>query len=228
MNVQGFAKMTLLDYPGRVAATVFCGGCDLRCPFCHNASLVKTPHRMPNQEAEVLSYLEKRKNLLDGVCVTGGEPLLQKDLKDFLKTIKGMGYAVKLDTNGSQPHRLREILESGLVDMVAMDVKSAPRGYAAATGVDADPSAFSESVELIKASGIPREFRTTLVKGIHDAALVAEAAALVGNEPYFLQSFKDSGEILGQGCEAFDPEELKQLLNQARNYAPQAELRGIS
>lgn len=227
MNVQGFLKMTLLDFPGRVAATVFCGGCDLRCPFCHNASLVKTPHLNPNMEQEVLAYLQKRKGLLDGVCVTGGEPLLQKDLKEFLAKLKEMGYSVKLDTNGSQPKRLREILESGLVDMVAMDVKSAPCGYGAATGTELDPAVFLESIALLKQSGVKREFRTTLVKGIHDARLVEQAAAVVGDEPYYLQSFKDSGDILQEGCEAFSAEELKALELQARKYAPQATLRGI-
>lgn len=226
MNVQGYQKMTLLDYPGRVAATVFCGGCDLRCPFCHNASLVKTPHLSPNREEEALSYLKKRKGLLDGVCITGGEPLLQSDLKEFLAKLKEIGYAVKLDTNGSQPEKLREILASGLVDKVAMDVKSAPRGYAAATGVEKDPALFLESIEVIKSSTVEREFRTTLVKGIHDLSLIGEAAALVGNEPYFLQSFKDSGDVLGGEFSSFSPEELQEFLRAAKRSAPLAQLRG--
>lgn len=226
VNIQGYQKMTLLDYPGRVAATVFCGGCDLRCPFCHNASLVKTPRQVPSREAEVLTYLEKRKGLLDGVCVTGGEPLLQADLEQFLMRLKELGYSVKLDTNGSQPNRLQQILDSGLVDKVAMDVKSAPQGYQAATGTAVDPAVFLQSMELIKKSSVEREFRTTLVKGIHQATLVEEAAALVGDQPYFLQNFKDSGDILGGSFAPFSPEELEDFLQRARKFAPLTQLRG--
>lgn len=163
MNIQGFQKLTLLDFPGRTACTVFTGGCNLRCPFCHNGGLVRTPMAEPNRTDEVLTYLSRRQGILDGVCVTGGEPLLQPDLLDFLKQIKEMGYAVKLDTNGSLPDRLAAALDSGLIDYVAMDVKSSPEGYSAATGSDADPVVYDRSIRLLRQSGIPHEFRTTAV-----------------------------------------------------------------
>ena len=160
MLIHGLQKLTLLDFPGRTACTVFTGGCNLRCPFCHNAGLVRTPLAGPNLTDEVLGYLAKRKGILDGVCVTGGEPLLQPDLEDFLRSVKAMGYAVKLDTNGMLPGRLAGVLATKLVDYVAMDIKSSPDGYAAATGTDADVSAVTDSLSILRASGIPFELRT--------------------------------------------------------------------
>ena len=148
MNVQGYQKLTLLDYPGHTAATVFLGGCNLRCPFCHNAGLVKTPMAQNNAQEEVLAYLSKRRGILDGVCVTGGEPLLHPDLPVLLKAIKDMGYLVKLDTNGALPNKLSAILSTGLVDMVAMDIKHAPHKYAQATGCDLDFAPFAESMRM--------------------------------------------------------------------------------
>lgn len=228
MNIQGFQKLTLLDYPGKVACTVFTGGCNLRCPFCHNAGLVNTPDAYTNAESDVLEYLSRRKGLLDGVCITGGEPLLQNGLADFAGKVKEMGYLLKLDTNGTLPERLREILKTGLFDYVAMDVKSSPAGYRTAIGVDTDFSLFEESMEILKSSGIDHEFRTTAVKGIHTAADIAEAARLVGDgEKYFIQRFVDSGNLIGTGCSSFSEEESLELLAAAREFVPGAELRGI-
>ena len=154
MNVQGYQKLTLLDFPGRVAATVFTGGCNLRCPFCHNAGLVETPFSSANSEGELLSYLASRRRLLEGVCVTGGEPLLQPDLPAFLQKVKDMGYAVKLDTNGSLPDRLRAILETGLVDYVAMDVKNSEARYGETAG---NHFIYPEVEKSIDRSGISRD-----------------------------------------------------------------------
>ena len=228
MNVQGYQKLTLLDYPGRTACTVFAGGCNLRCPFCHNAGLVRTPLAGPNLTDEVLGYLAKRKGILDGVCVTGGEPLLQPDLADFLRKVKGMGYAVKLDTNGMLPGRLAEVLATKLVDYVAMDIKSSPDGYAAATGTDADVSAVSDSLSILRDSGIPFELRTTAVRGIHTEADFAAIGEWIGEVPaYFIQRFVDSGQLLGSGFEAFSPEEMERLLTTVRKWIPSAQLRGM-
>ena len=227
MNVQGYQKLTLLDFPGRTACTVFTGGCNLRCPFCHNAGLVRTPMEQPNRTAEVLDYLARRRGILDGVCVTGGEPLLQPDLLDFLKQVKDMGYAVKLDTNGSLPDRLAAALDSGLIDYVAMDVKSSPEGYSLATGGEADSAVYDRSIRLLRDSGTPHEFRTTAVGGIHTPAdFAAIGAWLCGTERYFIQRFVDSGNLLGQGYTAFSDEEMTALLNQVKPYIPQAEIRG--
>ena len=228
MNVQGYQKLTLLDYPGRTACTIFTGGCNLRCPFCHNAGLVRTPLAGPNLTDEVLAYLQKRKGILDGVCVTGGEPLLQPDLVDFLRKVKEMGYAVKLDTNGMLPQRLSEVLATNFVDYVAMDIKSSPDGYAAATGTDADVSAVTDSLSLLRQSGIPYELRTTAVRGLHTAADFAAIGGWLGDVPaYFIQRFVDSGQLLGEGFSAFTDEEMEHLLTTVRAYIPSAKLRGM-
>jgi len=227
MNIQGYQKLTLLDFPGKVACTVFTGGCNLRCPFCHNASLVLFPTENMNLHDEVLAYLSKRKGVLDGVCVTGGEPLLQPDLADFLTELKRMGYAVKLDTNGSDPKRLQNILETGTVDYVAMDVKSAPSTYEKAIGVPFEFSVFEKSLSVLRASGVPYELRTTLVKGIHtESDLIEIASYLEGEKRFFLQGFVDSGLLLRDGFEAFSQEEMKRFLAIIRKKIPPAQLRG--
>ena len=227
MNVQGYQKLTLLDYPGRVACTVFTGGCNLRCPFCHNAGLVQTPMAYGSAEREVLDYLSKRKGILDGVCVTGGEPLLQPDLAAFVGRVKEMGFLVKLDTNGSMPGRLRELLSTGLIDYVAMDVKSSPEGYARAVGAEVDVRLFEESMREIQNSGIAHEFRTTAVKGIHTAEDFAAIGRWIGrDDPYFIQGFVASDHILGNGCAAFDANGMQMLLEAVRPYLPRAQLRG--
>ena len=226
MNIQGYQKLTLLDFPGKVACTLFTGGCNLRCPFCYNASLVLTPHESQNMEDEVLEYLARRKGVLDGVCITGGEPLLQPDLMEFMQKIKALGLMIKLDTNGSLPQKLQAILATGLVDYVAMDVKSSPEGYPRAIGCDIDSSPFAESIRLLKESGIPHEFRTTAVKGIHTAEDFSKISEWIGDEPYFIQGFVDSGNLIGEGCDAFSEGESQQLLENARKHTPAAMLRG--
>ena len=229
MNVQGYQKLTLLDYPGHVACTVFTGGCNLRCPFCHNAGLVNTPAAYSSAEDEILQYLERRRGLLDGVCITGGEPLLQPDLLSFIERIKQMGYLVKLDTNGSEPQRLRDVLESGMIDYVAMDIKSSPEHYSLAVGATVDVTRFEESIRLIQASGIAHEFRTTAVKGIHTKDDFAAIGRWLGrDEAYFIQGFVDSGNLLGDGCSAFCEAEMKELLQAVLPLIPRAALRGIS
>ena len=229
MNIQGFQKMTLLDFPGRVACTVFTGGCNLRCPFCHNGGLVRTPMEHGNMTDTVLDYLSRRRGILDGVCLTGGEPLLQPDLEDFLFRLHEMGFLIKLDTNGALPKRLSWVLDAGLVDYVAMDVKSSPEGYGRATGSDISPEVFAESMDLIRRSGIPYEFRTTAVKGIHEVNDFCEIGKwLRAEDPYFIQTFVDSGNLLGSGCSAFDEEEMQTILLAVKPYLPRAELRGRS
>ena len=227
MNIQGFQKLTLLDYPGRTACTVFTGGCNLRCPFCHNADLVRTPIAGPNLTDEVLTYLMRRQGILDGVCITGGEPLLQPDLVDFIRQIKELGYAVKLDTNGALPDRLAALLDTDLVDYVAMDVKSSPAGYAAAAGVDTDWTVFDRSIRILQESGVPHEFRTTAVGGLHTPEdFAAIGRWLSGASAYYIQRFVDSGRLLGEGFSPFSIEEMERLLTVAREHIPTAQLRG--
>ena len=224
MNVQGFQKLTLLDFPQKTACTIFTGGCNLRCPFCHNATLVQKPMENNNQTDFVLDYLKKRVGILDGVCITGGEPLLQPDLKDFIKKIKELGFKVKLDTNGALPQRLQEVID--LVDYMAMDIKAGFSNYKKATGSDIDQSAFEKSIYIIRNSGIDHEFRTTIVKGIHTIKDFTEIGELLqGEKKYFLQGFVDSGNLI-EGGEAFSKEEMLEFLNEIKKYIPEAELRG--
>lgn len=224
MNIQGFQKLTLLDFPEKTACTIFTGGCNLRCPFCHNGSLVKNPIESENKEAEVLAYLEKRKGILDGVCITGGEPLLQPDLIDFIKKVKAMGYLVKLDTNGAMPEKLKSAIP--YIDYIAMDVKSSFKNYSLATGSEIDVDNFKRSIDIIRNSGKNHEFRTTAVKGIHKKEDFIEIAKhLKGENKYFIQKFVDSGNLL-QGGEAFSKEEILEILEEVKKYVPGAELRG--
>jgi pyruvate formate lyase activating enzyme len=227
MNIQGYQKLTLLDFPGKMACTVFTGGCNFRCPFCHNASLVNDPLCYTSSADEVLQYLEKRRGILEGVCITGGEPLLQPDITDYIKKIKAMGYLVKLDTNGYSPERLKELLDTNLIDYVAMDIKASKENYPKATGIDIDIEKIEKSVELLKNGSIPFEFRTTVVKGIHSVnefKLIAEW--IKGTKKYYLQGFKDSGDILGNGCDGFSDTEMDEILSLVKVIIPEVEIRG--
>lgn len=199
MLISGLNKTTLLDYPGRVAATVFTGGCNFRCPFCHNAGLVLQPMMQQTySEEEVLDFLKKRKGILSGVCVTGGEPTLQQDLPEFLERVKKLGLLVKLDTNGSHPGMLQELLERKLIDAVAMDVKNSPAGYPAAIGSGfTDLEAVDQSICLLKESPVELEFRTTVVRELHAIENLYEICEWIKDSPkYFLQMFEDSGELI--------------------------------
>ena len=232
MLISGLQKLTLLDYPSKVACTVFTGGCNLRCPFCHNAPLV-LPERIegdPNGEETVLAFLRKRQGILDGVAITGGEPLLQKDMASFLEKIRALGYKIKLDTNGSFPDRLKELVEAGLVDRVAMDVKNAPELYGKTTGVPGlDLAPFRRSKDYLLEGRVDYEFHTTVVRGLHTAESLAEAAKwIAGAKEYYLQQFKDSGDILNiEGLGAFNSEEMHALKAAVAPYVPTVELRGV-
>lgn len=228
MKISGLMKLTLLDFPGHVACTVFLAGCNFRCPFCHNGSLVRGGDIEISRE-ELLSFLKKRQGVLDGVCITGGEPLMNKDVAELIKEIKSLGYLVKLDTNGSYPEKLAELLSAELVDYVAMDVKSSKKRYAKACGTDVDTEKIQKSIEILKSSGIEHEFRTTVVKGIHTADDIAECAALIGaDENYFLQSYTESEDIIApEGLSSFTHDELNQILAAAQKFAPRAKLRGV-
>ncbi len=231
MRISGLQKMTLLDYPGLVACTVFTGGCNLRCPFCHNASLV-LPERAADDtdEAEVLRFLEKRQGMLDGVAVTGGEPLLHADLPDFLRRVRDLGYRIKLDTNGTFPDRLRAVVEEGLVDRVAMDVKNAPLLYGKTVGLHRfDLSPVERSKDFLLEGRVAYEFRTTVVRGLHTAeSLLGVARWIEGAREYYLQQYKDSGDVIRpDALGAFTDDEMKELLERVRTVIPAAQLRGV-
>ena len=226
----GLRKMTLLDFPGKVACTVFTCGCNFRCPFCHNASLVLAARAddsvMP--EEEFFAFLARRRGVLEGVCVTGGEPTLQPDLPEFLARIKDMGFAVKLDTNGYRPDLLRRLTETGLVDYVAMDIKNSLPRYGETVGIaHFDTAPIEESAAYLMSGSLPFEFRTTLVRGLHTPESVREMGKrLAGPENFFLQTFKDSGDLIGEGMEAFSPTETAELLALLRENVPNAQIRG--
>lgn len=230
MLISGLQKLTLLDYPGQVACTVFTGGCNFRCPFCHNASLV-LPEQLARDSSEqaVLDFLKKRVGVLDGVAITGGEPLLHKDIPQFLEKVRALGYRIKLDTNGSFPDRLEELVRAGFVDRVAMDIKNAPELYSAAVGVDVSIKDIERSKEFLLSGVIDYEFRTTVVKGLHTRESIVGAAKWIqGAKEYYLQQFKDSGNVLAiEGLGAFDEREMHALAEAAAEYVPAAQVRGV-
>ncbi|MDO5459685.1 MAG: anaerobic ribonucleoside-triphosphate reductase activating protein [Eubacteriales bacterium] len=232
MFIAGMQKLTLLDFPGVVACTLFTAGCNFRCPWCHNAGLVLPEEASDRllESGEVLSFLEKRKGVLDGVCVTGGEPLLHAELPDFLKRVKDLGYRVKLDTNGSFPERLEALVREKLADRVAMDIKNGPSRYAETVGLrNLDLSAVTASKDFLLSDAVDYEFRTTVVRGLHTAESLLEAADWIrGARQWFLQQFKDSGNLIhGEGLSAFSEDEMRRLLETVQKTNPAAQLRGI-
>lgn len=230
MRIEGLQKLTLLDYPGRMACTVFLGGCNFRCPFCHNSDLLpvgKVPAAV--QEAELMEFLHKRQGILDGVCVTGGEPLLNADIGTLLEKIKALGYAVKLDTNGSRPEALKALVGAGLVDAVAMDIKNSPARYAETVGMRAfDLTPVRESVAYLLTGAVPFEFRTTVVREFHDEDSFTEIGRWIKGAPrYFLQGFVDSERVLEGGLHPCTKEEMERFAAIVRPFVGQAELRGV-
>ena len=229
MRIQGLQKLTLLDYPGRTACTVFLSGCNFRCPFCHNAPLLQGDTGDAMDEDALLMFLKKRQGVLDGVAVTGGEPLLRQELPSLLEKIKALGYAVKLDTNGAFPERLEAIVQAGLADYVAMDVKNSPARYAQTAGVPGlDLGPIRESVAFLLAGHVDYEFRTTVVKQFHDRAAFQEIGPwLAGARRYFLQSYEDRDTVLCPGLSPCSREELEDFASAVRPFVPAVALRGV-
>lgn len=228
MLIKGLQKLTLLDYPGKVACTVFTGGCNFRCPFCHNASLVTHIDSQNISEDEFFSFLNKRTGILEGVCISGGEPTLQPDIESFIKKIKNLGYDVKLDTNGYRPDILKNLCENGLIDYVAMDIKNSPKKYPLTTGLDSiDFSKIEESVAFLLNGNIDFEFRTTVIKELHEECDFAQIGKwLKGNEKYFLQSFIDSGDTIRTGLNPHNEEQMCTFLTILKEYIPNVQIRG--
>ena len=241
MKIHGLNKLTLLDYPGHMACLIFTGACNYRCPFCHNASLVLDPNSQPAiSEEEIFAFLQSRKGILEGICISGGEPTLQADLPEFIRKVRGMGFHIKLDTNGSRPGILKGLLDEGLVDYVSMDIKNAPGKYLTTIGIPFDSQASTDnlitdsvrqSAELLMQSGIPYEFRTTVVKELHsEDDLLTIGRWLNGARAYYLQSFRDSetlvGAVLGQ-FHAYAPEQMRVFRDMLKPYFGTVEVRGI-
>ena len=229
MDIQGLQKLTLLDWPGRVACTIFLGGCDFRCPFCHNRDLVTGPLPAAMDSGELLAFLAKRKGLLDGVCVTGGEPLLRPGLEGLLEEIKALGFPIKLDTNGSHPEALRAVVATGLVDYVAMDIKNSPAKYAATVGLPGfDLTPVRQSAALLLEGTVDYEFRTTAVAELHDDDSFREIAQwIAGAKRYYIQCFIDRDSVLRTGLHAPDKAQLERWADIVRPLIPSVELRGV-
>lgn len=235
MKIGGLQKLTLLDYPGKTACTVFLSGCNFRCPFCHNASLV-VPEKLDEgiEEEELFRFLKKRQGLLEGVCITGGEPLLREEIYPLLVKIKDCGYQVKLDTNGSFPERLKKTVEAGLVDYVAMDLKNSPSHYKKTIGFETSKAAantaeIAQSVQYLLKGKVDYEFRTTVVKGLHTVKDMEEIGNwIAGAKRYYIQNFVDSGDLVGSGewMEPFSKKELSKLLNAVKSKVPNSWIRG--
>ncbi len=230
MKLLGLQKLTLLDYPGKMACTVFTGGCNFRCPFCHNSPLVVNP-----QEQDILpkedffAFLQGRRGLLDGVCVSGGEPLIQPDIEEFISKIKGMGFLVKLDTNGSYPETLKSLIDKKLVDYVAMDIKNCKEHYFQTSGTDKiDLARMEKSADLLMKGHVPYEFRTTVVRELHTAEDFEKIGQwLSPNSPYFLQGFVDSGDIIGAGFSGYAKEDMEKFAKILRKTLKNVEIRGM-
>lgn len=229
MNIKGLQKTTLLDFPEKLACTVFTGGCNFRCPFCHNASLVLTPSKVENiSEEDFFSYISKRKGMLDGVCITGGEPLLSPDIEEFIKKIRSYGLLVKLDTNGSFPDKLEHLLDEGLLDYVAMDIKNSKQKYAMTAGVDSFPSEIEKSIDIIIKKAPDYEFRTTVVRELHNTQDIIDIASRIKNaKKYFLQSYVDSGDTIIEGFSAYSATEMLKILENTKKILPATVLRGM-
>lgn len=229
MIISGFQKLTLLDYPNHVACTLFTQGCNLRCPFCHNALLVTKPTGQYIEEKEIFAFLEKRKDVLDGVAITGGEPLLQKDLKDFIKKVKSAGFLVKLDTNGTFPDKLKELIDEKLVDYVAMDIKNCKEKYAITSGAEnLNLDDVEKSVELLLNGKVDYEFRTTIVREFHLVEDVEKISEWIKDaKSYYLQDFVDSGNLIGGGFSSVGKEVLLKMQKTAKKMLPSTFVRGV-
>ena len=228
MKIGGLQKLTLLDYPQKLACTLFLSGCNLRCPYCHNGGLV-LPERMEGEipEAEFLAFLKTRQGKLDGVCITGGEPTLQRDLPELIEKIRALGFLVKLDTNGSTPRMVEGLLDRGLLSYVAMDIKNSPALYGVTCGgIDIRIQA-EKTMALLREGQIPYEFRTTVCKPLHTVDSVRDIARWIrGTEHYYLQNFVDSGNLVGTGMTAVPKDELETMAQAAREFVPGTEIRG--
>lgn len=229
MNIHGLQKMTLLDFPGKVACTVFLGGCEFRCPYCHNSELLDMNAPALMDDTELFKFLEGRKGLLDGVAITGGEPLLRKDIVEFIKHIREMGFLVKLDTNGNHPDKLREILETGLVEYVAMDVKNSKERYGETIGLPVfNVNRVDKSIQILLSGKVEYEFRTTVVKEFHDAASFEGIAEWIkGADNYYLQGFVDRETVMYSGLGAYSKEEMETFQDIVKPHVKHIEIRGL-
>lgn len=229
MVIHGLQKMTLLDFPGKVACTVFLGGCDFRCPFCHNADILDMNAPGEVSEDAFFSFLKGRMGLLDGVAITGGEPLLRKDIAPFFEKIKSMGYLIKLDTNGNNPESLINLVQSGLVDYVAVDVKNSKERYAETIGLpEFNTEKVDKTIRFLIESNIDYEFRTTVVKELHDAdSFVGIGKWIEGASKYYIQGFVDRDTVPFEGLHSYEKDELESFAKIIKPYVEEVHIRGL-
>lgn len=232
IRIGGLQKVTLLDYPNYMASTIFTSGCNFKCPYCHNKDLVFIPEDYQFFDPEeVIAYLESREGIIDGVCISGGEPLMQEGLEEYIKDIKDLGYLVKLDTNGYYPERLKALLDTGMIDMVAMDVKNSKEKYARTVGINEenfDISKIEESIKILLESPVETEFRTTVIKEFHEKEDLIEIAKWIqGCDHYYLQQYVESENVIHPGWTPYNKEEMEKLRQVVSMYLDQVELRGV-
>lgn len=227
MIISGFQKLTLLDYPQKTAAIIFTGGCNFRCSYCQNSIFIGKNYSVIS-ENEIFEYLKKRQKVLDGVVISGGEPTIHKDLKDFIKKIKVLNFLVKLDTNGSNPEMIKELIAEHLVDYIAMDIKHLFNKYSDVIKIDTDIGRIKESIKIIKESNIEHEFRTTIIKNFHDIKTIMKLCEIVGkSDTYYLQNFEDSERVLDKKLIPFSKEELIDIQKKVNNKYSNVVVRGL-
>ena len=228
MNIAGIQKLSLLDYPGKVACTVFLSGCNLRCPYCHNAELISGKYAVENiLQSDLMKFLDSRVGKIDGVCISGGEPTLSSDLPELMKSVRKKGFSVKLDTNGTNPEMLKKLIDEKLIDYVAMDIKNSRIHYNETCGAEVLPPV-KKSVYLLMNGNIDYEFRTTVCKTLHTLNDMKDIGLwLKGAKRYFLQQFVDSDNVPCKGLKPFSPEEMTQLENAVLPYIPNTRIRGL-
>lgn len=229
IKISGFDKLTLLNYPNKVACTIFTKGCNFKCPFCHNAELLDINNDYSTiDESVIFTYLEKRKGLLDGVCISGGEPLIQKGIKEFIKKIKDLGYLIKIDTNGSNPQILQELIDEKLVDYVAMDIKNTWDKYNLTAGCNIKLDNIKKSIDIMENSPIDYEFRTTIIKKFHNIDDIKEIGQMLKNKSkYYLQNFVKSDGVLNKNLMPFTIDELKDMQKKLKKDYPNITFRDL-
>ena len=226
MKIAGFQKLTLLDYPSKVACIIFTQGCNYKCPYCQNSGLIDHSNEDLIDEEEIFNYLDKRKGVIDGIVISGGEPTIQKDLKSFMKKVKDKGFLIKLDTNGSNPNLVEEVINEGLVDYIAMDIKNILEEYKDVTDVNPNINNLRRSIEIIKNSNIEHEFRTTIIRNIHDISKILKICEYVDGDRLYLQNFVQSENVLGKYLKPFTDEELVEIKKELERF-PNVKIRGM-
>ena len=228
MLINGFQKLTLLDYPGEVACMIFTAGCNFSCPYCQNSSLIDEAKEGLIKEDEIFNYLNKRKNVIDGLVISGGEPTIQSGLKEFIIRVKKMQIKIKLDTNGYNPDVLKDLLDNNLIDYVAMDIKDSLDEYTRICAKKINPKLIEKSIDILKKSNIDHEFRTTIIKNFHDMDTIQKILELVGSKnKYYLQNFVLSENVLNKKLVGFEKNELVEIKNKLKEKFPNVEVRGL-